>query len=76
MHIATRYRPAIVRRRAGDAFDRHALLLNPRLLILDKPEQGLAPLIVKEVPRIVAQMRADGISGLLVEQIACEPGNL
>ncbi len=45
-----------------------ALLLNPRLLILDEPSQGLAPLIVKEVFRIVAQMRAEGISVLLVEQ--------
>jgi branched-chain amino acid transport system ATP-binding protein len=45
-----------------------ALLLNPRLLILDEPSQGLAPLIVKEVFRIVAQMRTEGISVLLVEQ--------
>jgi branched-chain amino acid transport system ATP-binding protein len=45
-----------------------ALLLNPRLLILDEPSQGLAPLIVKEVFRIVAQMRNEGISVLLVEQ--------
>ena len=45
-----------------------ALLLNPRLLILDEPSQGLAPLIVKEVFRIVAQMRTQGISVLLVEQ--------
>ena len=45
-----------------------ALLLNPRLLILDEPSQGLAPLIVQEVFRIVAQMRAEGISVLLVEQ--------
>ena len=45
-----------------------ALLLNPKLLILDEPSQGLAPLIVKEVFRIVAQMRAEGISVLLVEQ--------
>jgi len=45
-----------------------ALLLNPRLLILDEPSQGLAPLIVKEVFRIVAQMRGEGISVLLVEQ--------
>src|SRR6202012_4012575 len=45
-----------------------ALLLNPWLLILDEPSQGLAPLIVKEVFRIVAQMRAEGISVLLVEQ--------
>jgi len=45
-----------------------ALLLNPKLLILDEPSQGLAPLIVKEVFRIVAQMRVEGISVLLVEQ--------
>ena len=45
-----------------------ALLLNPRLLILDEPSQGLAPLIVKEVFRIVAQLREEGISVLLVEQ--------
>jgi branched-chain amino acid transport system ATP-binding protein len=45
-----------------------ALLLNPRLLILDEPSQGLAPLIVKEVFRIIAQMRTEGISVLLVEQ--------
>jgi branched-chain amino acid transport system ATP-binding protein len=45
-----------------------ALLLNPKLLILDEPSQGLAPLISREVFRIVAQMRAEGISVLLVEQ--------
>jgi branched-chain amino acid transport system ATP-binding protein len=45
-----------------------ALLLNPRLLILDEPSQGLAPLIVREVFRIVAEMRKEGISVLLVEQ--------
>jgi branched-chain amino acid transport system ATP-binding protein len=47
-----------------------ALLLNPRLLILDEPSQGLAPLLVKEVFRVVAQMRDEGISVLLVEQNA------
>jgi branched-chain amino acid transport system ATP-binding protein len=45
-----------------------ALLLNPKLLILDEPSQGLAPLITREVFRIVAQMRTEGISVLLVEQ--------
>ena len=45
-----------------------ALLINPRLLILDEPSQGLAPLIVREVFRIVAQMRSEGITVLLVEQ--------
>jgi branched-chain amino acid transport system ATP-binding protein len=45
-----------------------ALLLNPKLLILDEPSQGLAPLIVREVFRIVTKMRAEGITVLLVEQ--------
>ena len=45
-----------------------ALLLNPKLLILDEPSQGLAPLIVREVFRIVSKMREEGISVLLVEQ--------
>jgi branched-chain amino acid transport system ATP-binding protein len=45
-----------------------ALLINPKLLILDEPSQGLAPLIVREVFRIVAQMREEGITVLLVEQ--------
>ncbi len=45
-----------------------ALLLNPKLLILDEPSQGLAPLVVREVFRIVAHMRSEGISVLLVEQ--------
>jgi branched-chain amino acid transport system ATP-binding protein len=47
-----------------------ALLLNPRLLILDEPSQGLAPLIVREVFRVVTTMRDEGISVLLVEQNA------
>jgi branched-chain amino acid transport system ATP-binding protein len=45
-----------------------ALLLNPQLLILDEPSQGLAPLIVREVFRVIAQMRREGMSVLLVEQ--------
>jgi branched-chain amino acid transport system ATP-binding protein len=47
-----------------------ALLVNPRLLLLDEPSQGLAPLLVREVFRIVASMREQGISILLVEQNA------
>jgi len=47
-----------------------ALLVNPKLLILDEPSQGLAPLIVREVFDIVAKMRGEGISVLLVEQNA------
>jgi branched-chain amino acid transport system ATP-binding protein len=45
-----------------------ALLLNPKLLLLDEPSQGLAPLIVKEVFQIIQTMRKEGISVLLVEQ--------
>ncbi len=45
-----------------------ALLLNPRLLMLDEPSQGLAPLIVKQVFEVVAAARREGISVLLVEQ--------
>jgi branched-chain amino acid transport system ATP-binding protein len=47
-----------------------ALLLNPKLLMLDEPSQGLAPLLVREVFRIIAEMRSEGISVLLVEQNA------
>jgi branched-chain amino acid transport system ATP-binding protein len=47
-----------------------ALLLNPKLLMLDEPSQGLAPLIVRDVFKIVSQMRSEGISVLLVEQNA------
>ncbi|MBU6435999.1 MAG: ABC transporter ATP-binding protein [Betaproteobacteria bacterium] len=45
-----------------------ALLLNPKLLILDEPSQGLAPLIVRQVFEIIAAMRKEGMSILLVEQ--------
>ena len=45
-----------------------ALLLNPQLLLLDEPSQGLAPLIVQEVFKTVVAARKEGISVLLVEQ--------
>ena len=45
-----------------------ALLLNPNVLILDEPSQGLAPLIVKDVFRIVTTMKQEGMTVLLVEQ--------
>ena len=44
------------------------LLLNPRLMMLDEPSQGLAPLIVQDVMGVVKQMRNEGLSVLLVEQ--------
>ena len=45
-----------------------ALLLNPKLLMLDEPSQGLAPLIVEDVFKIVVAARREGLSVLLVEQ--------
>ena len=44
--------------------------VNPKLLMLDEPSQGLAPLVVAEVFRIITEMRREGISVLLVEQNA------
>ena len=45
-----------------------ALIVQPKLLILDEPSQGLAPLIVRDVFDIVKRARGWGISVLLVEQ--------
>lgn len=45
-----------------------ALLLNPKLLLLDEPSQGLAPLIVRDVFNVVRSARDFGVSILLVEQ--------
>jgi branched-chain amino acid transport system ATP-binding protein len=45
-----------------------ALLLNPKLLLLDEPSQGLAPLLVREMFSVISRMRREGISILLVEQ--------
>jgi branched-chain amino acid transport system ATP-binding protein len=45
-----------------------ALMLNPKLLMLDEPSQGLAPLIVTDVLRIILEARSEGASILLVEQ--------
>ena len=47
-----------------------ALMGKPRLLLLDEPSLGLAPLIVREIFSIVADLRASGVSILLVEQNA------
>ena len=47
-----------------------ALMGKPRLLMLDEPSLGLAPLIVKEIFRIVTDLRQTGVSILLVEQNA------
>jgi branched-chain amino acid transport system ATP-binding protein len=45
-----------------------ALMARPRLLLLDEPSLGLAPMIVREIFRVLADQRARGLSILLVEQ--------
>jgi branched-chain amino acid transport system ATP-binding protein len=45
-----------------------ALMTNPQLLILDEATEGLAPLIVAEIWRVVAEIRATGISTLIVDR--------
>ena len=47
-----------------------ALMARPRLLMLDEPSLGLAPLIVREVLQVVSSLRSLGVSVLLVEQNA------
>jgi branched-chain amino acid transport system ATP-binding protein len=45
-----------------------ALMTNPTLLLLDEPTEGLAPLMVREVARVLGELRREGLSLLLVEQ--------
>jgi len=45
-----------------------ALVGKPRLMLIDEPSEGLAPLIVEEIFQLLAQLRAEGVSVLLVEQ--------
>jgi branched-chain amino acid transport system ATP-binding protein len=47
-----------------------ALMGAPRLLMLDEPSLGLAPIIVADIIRTIAELRASGVSVLLVEQNA------
>ena len=47
-----------------------ALMAKPKLLMLDEPSLGLAPLIIREIFRIVSGLREMGVSVLLVEQNA------
>lgn len=46
------------------------LMARPKLLLLDEPSLGLAPLIVKEIFNIIKQINSDGVTVLLVEQNA------
>jgi branched-chain amino acid transport system ATP-binding protein len=45
-----------------------ALVGNPDLLLMDEPSEGLAPVMVREVERIIQEIRARGLSLLLIEQ--------
>jgi branched-chain amino acid transport system ATP-binding protein len=47
-----------------------ALMSRPQLLVLDEPSMGLAPLVVKEIFRIVQELRKEGRTILLIEQNA------
>jgi branched-chain amino acid transport system ATP-binding protein len=45
-----------------------ALMTDPGLLLLDEPTEGLAPLLVREVGRVLGELKREGLSILLVEQ--------
>jgi branched-chain amino acid transport system ATP-binding protein len=45
-----------------------ALMANPKLLMMDEPSMGLAPLVVSQIYKIVQEIRTEGITVLLVEQ--------
>jgi branched-chain amino acid transport system ATP-binding protein len=45
-----------------------ALVIDPKVMLLDEPSQGLAPLVVEELTRLIARLRDEGVSLLLVEQ--------
>ena len=45
-----------------------ALMSNPDLLLMDEPTEGLAPLLVREVGRVITELKRSGLSILLVEQ--------
>ena len=47
-----------------------AVMLNPEIVLLDEPSMGLAPILVEEVFRIISDLKARGITMLLVEQFA------
>jgi branched-chain amino acid transport system ATP-binding protein len=47
-----------------------AVMLNPDVVLLDEPSMGLAPILVDEVFRIIARLKDEGVTMLLVEQFA------
>lgn len=53
-----------------------AMMLNPDVVLLDEPSMGLAPILVQEVFRIIARLRSEGVTMLLVEQFAAAALNV
>ncbi|MDO8694958.1 MAG: ABC transporter ATP-binding protein [Sheuella sp.] len=47
-----------------------AIMLNPEIILLDEPSMGLAPILVDEVFKIIARLKSEGVTMLLVEQFA------
>ncbi len=47
-----------------------AMMMNPKLLLLDEPSLGLAPLIIKDIFQAIQQIAAEGVTVLMVEQNA------
>jgi branched-chain amino acid transport system ATP-binding protein len=45
-----------------------ALLMNPRLLLMDEPSEGLAPLLLREIGRVIGELKQSGMAILLAEQ--------
>jgi branched-chain amino acid transport system ATP-binding protein len=45
-----------------------ALVSDPKVLLLDEPSQGLAPLVVRELAQVIRRLRSDGVAILLIEQ--------
>jgi branched-chain amino acid transport system ATP-binding protein len=53
-----------------------AVMLDPEVVLLDEPSMGLAPILVDEVFRIIAQLKDEGVTMLLVEQFAAAALNV
>ena len=53
-----------------------AVMLNPDIVLLDEPSMGLAPILVEEVFRIIARLKSEGVTMLLVEQFAAAALNV
>jgi branched-chain amino acid transport system ATP-binding protein len=47
-----------------------AVMLNPEIVLFDEPSMGLAPILVEEVFKIIARLKSEGVTMLLVEQFA------